>query len=68
MKKVLVALVSVVIAVSVSAVVFASTDVDHGSAQLTKQLVLSDENPPEEPAPAPVPEPTPSPEPEPEPK
>ena len=73
MKKIIVTLLTAVIAFSFSAVVLASTDVAHGSKKLTRQLVLSEEPPPPEPSePAPpsepVPEPEPAPAPEPEPK
>jgi hypothetical protein len=63
MKKILLILFSVVIASSFSAVVRASSLDSSRVIKITKQIVLSDE----EPAPAPPPEPTPAPAPEPKP-
>jgi len=65
MKKVLVAFVSVIIVSSFSAVVFASIPVTSCTVQLTKQMVLSEDDPTPAPSPAPAPAPAPAPEPEP---
>ena len=66
MKKVLVASFSTFIALSFSAVVFASNLVTPCAFKTTKQLILSEDEPAPapEPAPEPTPEPTPAPEPE----
>jgi hypothetical protein len=61
MKKVLVAFVSVIIVSSFSSVVFASIPVTPCTVQLTKQVVLSEDDPTPAPSPAPVPAPEPEP-------
>jgi len=65
MKKVLVAFVSIIIALSFSAVVLAANNVNKSSVKIAKLLVLSEDEP--APVPEPVPEPEPAPEPTPEP-
>jgi hypothetical protein len=62
MKKVLVTCFSIIIAFSFSAVVFAANHVNTCTFKITKQVILSEDEP--APAPEPAPEPTPAPEPE----
>jgi hypothetical protein len=61
MKKILGTFCSVVMLSSFSAVVFAASPVITCAAKLTKQVILSEEDP----TPAPAPAPAPAPEPEP---
>jgi len=65
MKKTIVPLFTAALVFSFSAVVLATNDVTL-SNKISKQIVLSEEEP--APAPTPAPEPSPVPEPEPEPK
>lgn len=68
MKKVFVTFVSIIIAVSFSAVVFAANNADTFSAKIAKQVILSEDEPAPVPEPAPEPEPSPEPVPAPEPQ
>jgi hypothetical protein len=58
MKKILVTFLSLIIAFSVSTVVLTAKHVSPSAVNITKQLILSDEEP------APAPEPTPNPVPD----
>ena len=68
MKKILVTCFSVIIAVSFAAVVLAANPVTPSSVTITKQLILSDDEPAPLPDPAPAPEPEPATRPDPEPE
>ena len=67
MKKIIVTLFSVMLVFSFSTVVLAANNVTHQN-KITKQIVLSEEEPAPAPTPAPEPVPEPAPAPEPEPK
>jgi len=64
MKKILVAFFSIIVTFSFSGVVVAANNLTPCTSKITKQLILSEDEPVPAPEPAPEPEPAPAPEPD----